>query len=126
MARVKIDSEWKRKVCTCLKNNHFSWTNEGKRRFEDTFTNCFAYQVEDTFRETLGSGKEIEGCYKDLSLKPRYPGPYTAYDFFFHFPYSSCQNQTLLYGKIGLHKSKNSVLILSAHVPLKGDKLSCD
>lgn len=81
-----------------------------RRDWSATFPSAFDYQLIDALADWLGQ-PGVEGN-QVFDMTP----PGVVYEFFFY------HESRKLYGKVGLHDT-TLVIVFSAHVPLKGDKL---
>ncbi len=117
MAQVEIPKQWRDTVCAILASGDkklIRWDPTGWKRYEATPGCLWAYEADDAFRAFL-CGPCPTGCLREMDTPPG-----ETYEFFFTF-----KRQTL-YGKILLRTDRKRIVVFSAHLPLKGDKLSCD
>jgi hypothetical protein len=117
MAQIEIPKAWREAVCAALVSgdvHRIRWEPTGRKRYEATPGCDWGYEAEDEFRKYL-SQEGPTGCYKTMDEPPG-----ETYDFFFQFKGKK------FYGKILLRNDKKRIVIFSAHLPQKGDKLSCE
>lgn len=117
MAQIDIPAPWRQTVCKILQTGkagrEIIWTADASQRFEGDFIGAWLYEAHDDFRRHL-SRPVVTGCPITM-VKPAG----TTYEFMFHL------KQRESYGKIILTTDQKSIVIFSAHLPLK-PKLSCE
>ncbi len=109
-----IPATWRQSVCVALaeRGNCVQLTVRARHEWESAFPNAFEYELYAVLEETLASatlqGRRVEG------MRPEGE----TYEFFFEF------EGRKVYGKINLlAPERRIVLIISAHIPNKGDEL---
>jgi len=116
MSLHPIPEQWRKAVCAVLRTADrrlIIYTDDASKRFEATIPDAFPYELRESFRAHLESNACV-GCPVTMS-KPSG----ATWEFFFNF-----RNQKL-YGKILLRPDAKSIVIFSAHTPLK-PTLSCE
>lgn len=109
-----IPADWCKAVCAALAegNERITMPDSAWRLWQSAFPDTFKYQLYAVLEETLDGGT-VKGRRVDW-LHPAGEG----YEFFFEF-----EGRTV-YGKINLlTPERRIILILSAHIPRKGDTL---
>lgn len=109
-----IPNDWKQAVINILRTtprNALITSSRARKEWESAFPESFPYQRNDAIIETLNKidarGREIFG------MQPAG----TVWEFFIHF------NQRKVYIKINLLACKKKIILISTHIPNKGDKL---
>jgi len=116
MSLQTIPEQWRKAVCVVLRTadrRFISYTNDALRRFEASIPDAFPNELQEALHAHLESNA-CAGCPVTMS-KPSG----ATWEFFFNF-----RNQKL-YGKILLRPDAKSIVIFSAHTPLK-PTLSCE
>jgi hypothetical protein len=120
MAQIEIPEAWRKTVCAILRTedlNLITWTLDASQRYQADYTTIseavWQYEVYTPLCGFLEVGRPI-GC---LIVMDRPPGE--TYEFFFLF------RSKKAYGKILLRSDRNSIVLLSAHRPLRA-ALSCE
>jgi len=112
--RALIPAEWRRAVCAALaeRGDRVQITKRAKLDWVSAFPCAFEYELYTVLEETL-KGETVEGRRVD-GMRPEGE----TYEFFFEF-----ENRRV-YGKINLlTPERRIVLIISSHIPNKGDEL---
>ena len=97
---------------SALLSNNPDWDPAGYNRFLSAYPNNWGYQIIEAIRAYLLSA-EPKGCPVTMNI------PGETYEFFFPFFLEKA------YGKVLLRRSRNGVVIFSAHPPT-GPKLRCE
>lgn len=116
MSLQPITEQWRTNVCAILRTADpklIQYTADALYRFEAAFPDAFRGELEDAFRAHLQSNS-CTGC-PVIMAKPAG----TTWEFYFTF------RTQKLYGKILLRSDLRSIIIFSAHPPLK-PRLSCE
>ena len=112
--RAVIPAEWRRAVCEALaeRGDRVQITRRAKLEWVAAFPCAFEYELYAVLEETLKS-ETVEGRRVD-GMRPEGE----TYEFFFEF------EDRKVYGKINLlAPERRIVLVISSHVPNKGDEL---
>jgi hypothetical protein len=109
-----IPAAWRTSVRAALaeRGERVRITQRAKHEWEAAFPHAFAYQLYTVLEETLASetvkGRRVENMHPEGE----------AYEFFFEF------EGRKVYGKINLlTPERRIVLVISSHIPNKGDGL---
>ena len=117
MAKIEIPETWRKQVCAILATEETGklilWTRDAEQRYAATPGAPWHFEVYQPLIEFLSQGTPT-GCLVSMADPPG-----ETYEFFFMF------KGLKLYGKILLSSSRKSVVLFSAHLPLK-QKLSCE
>jgi len=109
-----IPVAWRQSVCAALaeRGECVRLTMRARHEWEAAFPNAFEYELYTVLEATLKKGT-VEGR-RVVDMRPEGE----AYEFFFEF------EGRKVYGKINLlTPERRIVLIISAHIPNKGDTL---
>lgn len=107
-----IPAEWRKSVAAILtegKEGTVFIRRSALRAWRDTFPDAFDYELPDTLALTMDEADLIGKRHEMDELGE-------TYAFFFHY------QQRRLYGKINLTTPDRTVIVYSAHRPLKGDE----
>lgn len=120
MAQIEIPEAWRKTVCAILKREDLKlivWTENAYLRYQADYTALskpvWQYEIYVPLRGYLEVGRPT-GCQ---IVMERPPGE--TYEFFFLF------RSQRAYGKILLRRDSSSIVLLSAHRPLRLT-LSCE
>lgn len=117
MAQIEIPEAWRKAVCAVLKagivGKQIQWKLDATNRYKADSGFSWDYEAHEAFLRLLQSGRPT-GCPVTMDTPPG-----ETYEFYLPFKNSS------FYGKILLRTDRRSIVIFSAHRPLK-DKLSCE
>lgn len=114
MDEVEIPADWRKCVCDILRTRDGSRiriVNRAKHEWDAAFPMSFAFDLYNALLDAL----EVEGVTGKRVTGMLPPGEVWAF-WFVH------EGQRL-YGKVNLLEGKLSIMVYSAHRPLKGDKL---
>ena len=110
---ARIPDDWKRDVCAVLQsgNNIHVVETTARRPWEAAFPNDTKFDLFDTLVDALNPVGLIGRVVTDM----KEPGE--VYEFLFS------RDRRLFVGKINLCPGRKSLIIYSAHISLKGDKI---
>ncbi len=117
MARTEIPAPWRARVCAILKDGSHGkqiiWKRDAANRFQADAIDSWPYEATDAIKDFLSTKKPL-GCFVTMDDPPG-----ETYEFMFQFKGRE------FYGKILLIDDHQSLIVFSAHLPLK-PKLRCD
>lgn len=111
---MQIPKIWRDKVCAILfscDSTRITITRRARLEWEASFPSTFLFELYMAMAKYL-SNEEVEGNKVEGMVPPG-----EVYEFFFTHELQE------MYGKVNLLPSGQLVIIYSAHIPLKGDKL---